>query len=191
MPVSKKFLFRSKVRMRTFNQLYVYFIHLLQAFLDLMPPFIRNLGFRLMLGRTGKHVFFDYGIYIKFPWLVEMGDDVSVNRGAQFFPAFKGSHKIVIGNDVYIGPNVCFFASGHDLNDLSQLAGNDIVVGDHVWIGANAIILPGVKVGSSSVIGAGSVVTKDIQENSIMAGNPARLIRGRTENSGDTSGKNG
>jgi acetyltransferase-like isoleucine patch superfamily enzyme len=65
---------------------------------------------------------------------------VAINRGVQFFPAYHGNHHIRLGNDVYLAPNVCFFASGHDINDLTRLVGDDIVIGDHVWIGANAII---------------------------------------------------
>lgn len=175
----KRGIFENKVRMRTINQLFVYVIHLVQGALNLMPPIIRNLGFRIMLGRCGSRVFFDYDIYVKFPWLVEMGDDVSINRGAQFFPAFHGNNRITLGSDVYLAPNVCFFASGHDVDDLSKLVGGDIVVGDRVWIGANAIILPGVTIGSGCVIGAGSVVTKDIPPNSVAVGNPARVIKTR------------
>jgi hypothetical protein len=58
----KKFLLANQVRMRIFNQIFAYVIHLVQMFLNLMPPFIRNLGFRLMLNRCGKNVFFDYKI---------------------------------------------------------------------------------------------------------------------------------
>jgi acetyltransferase-like isoleucine patch superfamily enzyme len=173
----KEFLLTNQVRMRIFNQMFAYVIHLVQGFLNLMPPFIRNFGFRLMLGRCGKNVFFDYNIYLKFPWLIEAGNDVAINRGVQFFPAYHGNHHIRLGNDVYLAPNVCFFASGHDINDLTRLVGDDIVIGDHVWIGANTIVLPGVTIGESSVIGAGSVVTKSIPPNSIAVGNPARVIR--------------
>lgn len=173
----KKVLFANQVRMRMFNQTFVYFIHLVQSFLNLMPPFIRNFCFRLMLSRCGRSVFFDYNIFIKFPWLVEAGNDVAINRGVQLFPAFHGNHRIVIGNDVYLAPNVCFFASGHDIHDFSQLVGGDIVIGDHVWIGANAIVLPGVTIGEGSVIGAGSVVAKSIPPNSVAVGSPARVIK--------------
>lgn len=170
-------LFANQRRMRLFNQTYVYAINLLHIILDLMPPFVRNFIFRIMLGKSGNNVFFDYAIYMKFPWLVEMGSDISVNRGVRFFPALKGRHKIIIGNDVYIAPNVGFFASGHDVRDLTKLVGGDIVVGDHVWIGADAIILPGVTIGPHTVIGAGSVVTRDIEGGVVAAGNPARVIR--------------
>ncbi len=165
--------------MRVFNAAYIYLIHLFDSFLSLMPPFIRSFGFRLMLGRVGKHSFFDYGLYFKFPWLVEIGSNVSINRGAQFFPGYKEKNRIILGDQVYVAPNVCFYASGHDVQDLTQIIGGDITIGDNVWIGANAIILPGVNIGSNCVIGAGSIVTHNIPENSVAAGNPARVIKAK------------
>ncbi|MFZ5920176.1 MAG: DapH/DapD/GlmU-related protein [Chloroflexota bacterium] len=179
MTQTNDYLYGDQVRMRRLNLLYVYLIHLVQLFLNIMPPFIRNFGLKLMLGKAGKHSFFDYNLYIKFPWLVEIGDNVSINRGGQFYPGFKEKSRIVIGNQVYIAPNVCFYAAAHDTEDLSRIIGADIRVGDNVWIGANSIILPGVTIGSNSIIGAGSVVTRDIPENSVAAGSPARVIKTR------------
>jgi maltose O-acetyltransferase len=175
----KQYLFRDQVRMRTFNQSYVYLIHLTQSFLNLMPPPLRNLGFRLLLKRMGRHTFIDYNVYIKFPWLVEIGEHVSINRGVQFFSGFKERYRVIIGNHVYIAPDVGFFAAGHDIRDLSQHVGGDIVVSDNVWIGARAILLPGVTIGENSIVGAGSVVTQDVPANRIAVGNPARVIRER------------
>ena len=62
--------------------IYIYFIHLLQLLLGLTPGFIRNPVFRLLLARCGKHVHFDYRVFIKFPWLVEMGETISIGDGA-------------------------------------------------------------------------------------------------------------
>lgn len=173
----KKTIYANQVRMRTLNQLYVYIIHLVQGFLNIMPPIIRNLCFKIIIRRCGNNVFFDYNVFIKFPWLIEAGNNVSINRGVQFFPSYHGNDRILLGNDVYLAPNVCFFASGHDTSDLSQLVGGSIIIGDHVWIGANTIILPGIEIGADCVIGAGSVVTKNIPANSIAAGNPAKIIK--------------
>lgn len=171
------FLFGSEVRLRTFNQWFVYALNLGHGFLNLMPPPLRNLGFRLALGRVGRHVYFDYGVYVKFPWLVEMGDHVSLNRGVQFFPGFRERSRIVLGSHVYVGPGVSFFAAGHEVREFSRHTGADIVVEDQVWLGAGAIILQGVRVGANSVVGAGSVVTEDVPPGTIVAGSPARVIR--------------
>ncbi len=180
----KRYLLANQVRMRIFNQMFVYVIHLIHSFLNLMPPFIRNFGFKITLGSCGKNVFFDYNIYIKYPWLVRIGNNVAINRGAQFFPAYHSNHCIILGDDVYLAPNVCFYASGHDINRLSQLVGGDIVIGNHVWIGANVIVLPSVSVGENCVIGAGSVVATSIPPNSVAAGNPARIIKTKEVSAG-------
>lgn len=174
-----RFLFKNPTRSRIFNHLFVYIIHITHMILNVMPGPIRNLGFRLLLARVGRNTFFDYNVYVKFPWLVEIGDEVSINRGVEFYPDFQGGHKIVIGNDVRIAPHVRFYASGHNLADISQHLGKAIIVEDHVWIGAQAIILPGVVIGHNAVIGAGSVVTDDIPPWSIAAGVPAQIIKTR------------
>ena len=84
-----------------------------------------------------------------------------------------------------IGPNVTITAGAHPispaLRDHDIQYNLPVIIEDHVWIGAGAIILPGVRIGKDSVIGAGSVVTKDIPAGSVAVGNPCRVIRQITE----------
>ena len=164
------------------NNSYVYIIHMVHVILNFMPGFVRNFCFRLMLKKLGSHTYLDYGVYIKFPWLVRIGSQCSINRGTEFYPDFFGRHEIIIGNNVRIAPNVHFYAAGHDISDMNYAhCGDEIVVGDDVWLGAGAMILPGVTIGSGTVIGAGSVVTCDIPERVVAVGNPARAIKSRKE----------
>jgi len=87
--------------------------------------------------------------------------------------------KIFICKGVYIAPNVGLITTNHDLNDLDKhQKGKNIVIGQNCWIGMNSIILPGVKLGKNTIVGAGSVVTKSFrQKNIIIVGNPAKIIR--------------
>ena len=82
-------------------------------------------------------------------------------------------------------PNVSIFTAGHPIHPDSRNSGYEygieITIGDNVWIGGNAVINPGVHIGNNVVIGSGSVVTKDIPDDYIAAGNPCRLIRKITE----------
>lgn len=90
---------------------------------------------------------------------------------------------VKIGNDVSCAGNVFITSENHGLNPLTKsfndnkLEHADVIIGDGAWIGEKAIILPGVKIGKKSVIGAGSVITKDIPAYSIAVGNPAKVIK--------------
>lgn len=89
--------------------------------------------------------------------------------------------KVRIGNHVYIAPNVSIYTAGHPLDVVLRRKGLEyarpVRIGDDVWIGGGVSILPGVTVGNNVVIGAGSVVNRDIPDNSLAAGNPCRVIR--------------
>jgi len=120
------------------------------------PPFHCDYGYNIY---TGKRVYFNVGCVVL---------DVC---------------KVSIGNYVFFGPGVQIYAATHPL-DASQrrkkAIGATIEIGDDCWIGGNTIICPGVKIGARAIIGAGSVVTKNVPEDSIYAGNPARSIRKKT-----------
>ena len=85
---------------------------------------------------------------------------------------------ITIDDDVLIAANVQLLSNNHDLQNRRVITCKPVHIGRRAWIGAGAAILPGVTVGENAVVGAGSVVTHDVEPNTIVAGNPAKLIRG-------------
>lgn len=125
--------------------------------------------------RIARDCFFDR------PECVLFGNDVFVNRKCQFHVGSSNHAKIVIGDSVWMGMDVCFVCSTHDIGRPYQRAGKatyySIIVGEGTWIGARCTILPNVKIGKGCIIAAGSVVTKDIPDNTMFGGVPARLIK--------------
>lgn len=93
--------------------------------------------------------------------------------------------KVTFGDNVFIAPNCVISTAGHAIDAEQRAKGLEfalpINVGDNVWIGANVSVLPGVTIGSNTIIGAGSVVNKDISEGVIAAGIPCKVIRKITE----------
>lgn len=94
---------------------------------------------------------------------------------------FLDVNKITIGDNVMVGPRVSFYTAGHptdaEIRNEALEFGLPITVKDNVWIGGNVVILPGVTIGKNSIVAAGAVVTKDVPDNVIVGGNPARIIR--------------
>ena len=115
------------------------------------------------------------------PLYIDYGKPVTIGKGCfiQQCCTFFGRGGITIGNDVFIGPKVNLITINHDPDPDNRSAtyGRPIVIEDKVWIGINSTILPGVRIGYGAIVGAGSVVTKDVPAMTIVAGNPARIIK--------------
>lgn len=125
--------------------------------------------------------------FVNPPFYCDYGSHIEV--GKNFFANYNCTildvAKVIIGDNCQIAPNVSIYTAGHPLhpavrNTLYEY-GIGVTMGDNVWIGGNTVILPGVHIGSNAVIGAGSVVTKDIPEWTIAAGNPCKVVRKITE----------
>ena len=115
------------------------------------------------------------------PLYIDYGKPVTVGKGCfiQQCCTFFGRGGISIGNDVFIGPEVNLITINHDVNPDNRSAtyGRPIVIEDKVWIGINSTILPGVRIGYGAIVGAGSVVTRDIPAGVLAVGNPCRVLR--------------
>lgn len=122
-------------------------------------------------------------VHIKPPLFVDYGFNITIGSGtfANYGLVALDVARITIGRDVQIGPNVQLLTPTHpvdpELRREKYEAAKPIVIGDNVWLGGGAIVLAGVSIGNNSVIGAGAVVTKDVPENVVAVGNPARVIR--------------
>jgi maltose O-acetyltransferase len=174
----KRVLYENQKIKQAANGAYIYLIFIVHVILNLMPSMLRSSIFKLLLRECGSNVSVDHNVYIKFPWLVSIGNTVSINRGVEFYSDFFSKSVIKIGSNVRIAPNVKFHASGHELQTGKFLhIGSDIEVEDNVWIGAGSIILQGVVIKEGAVVAAGSVVTKDVQAKTLVAGIPAKPIK--------------
>ena len=135
---------------------------------------------RLMGGQTGyaegSGFFLGYDDSISGEdgdYKFSIGDDTIIGEQG----VFDGRDKLTIGNHVDIASNVLIYNSEHDINNVAFEATNEPVdIGDYVFIGPRSIILPGVKIGMGAIIAAGAVVTKDVQDFSIVGGVPAKVI---------------
>lgn len=114
-------------------------------------------------------------LYIDYGRPVTIGERCFIQQCCTFF----GRGGITIGDDVFIGPKVNLITINHDINPDNRAAtyGRPIVIEDKVWIGINSTILPGVKIGYGAIAGAQSVVTRDVPPMTVVAGNPARIIK--------------
>lgn len=119
------------------------------------------------------------GVKIVCPNNIEFDNDDIINffSNGCYFQAPNA--KIIIGKGTKIAPNCGIITANHDLNDLNiQAEGKNIEIGKNCWIGMNSVILPGVKIGNHTIVGAGSIVTKSFEKGDcVIGGNPAKIIR--------------
>ena len=130
-----------------------------------------------ILGGMGNGVHIEPPFWCDYGRYIHIGDNFYANHGLVILDA----GGVEFGDYVFIGPNCGFHTSGHPLDAERRNAGLEyawpITVGNNVWFGAAVQVMPGVTIGDNSVIGAGSVVTKDIPAFSLAVGNPCRVIR--------------
>lgn len=135
---------------------------------------------RNILGSCGKNA------NINQPFRCDYG--CNIHAGDNFFANFNltilDEARVTFGNNVFIGPNVSIYTACHPINPIQRRSGIEwaqpVTIGNDVWIGGGATILPGVTVGDGAVIAAGAVVTRNVEPLTVVAGNPARAIKSIT-----------
>ena len=137
----------------------------------------RNEILKRLLGKTKDKYFIEPPFRCDYGYNIEIGENFYSNYNLIILDCAP----VKIGDNVLIGPNVSIYTAGHPLhyeirNQEYEYA-FPIIIGDNVWIGGNVVINPGVSIGENSVIGSGSVVTKDIPKNIIAIGNPCKVLR--------------
>ena len=136
---------------------------------------------RQILGKTGENVHIEAPFHCDYGYNIEVGENFFANYNFTVLDV----GRVRIGKNAQIAPNVSIYTAGHPVHPDSRNSGYEygigITIGDNVWIGGSVCIMPGVTIGDNVVIGGGSVVTKDIPDNVIAAGNPCRPIRTITD----------
>ncbi len=130
-----------------------------------------------LLGNTKENFLIEQPFICDYGYNIEIGENFYANHNLTILDC----NKVKFGDNVFIAPNCSFYTAGHPLDVETRNKGLEyakpIEVGNNVWIGGNVVILPGVKIGDNAVIGAGSVVTKNIPSNVLAVGNPCKVIR--------------
>jgi len=155
-----------------------------------MPP-SSNRGFgkigKKWRYKTARRFVASCGTNVNFEKNATFGTDLVIGSGSGVGINASLAGGVTIGENVMMGPDVIIYTRNHEFGDVSKpmntqgfSAPKPVVIEDDVWIGGRVIILPGVRVGMGSIIGAGSVVTKDVEKYCIIGGNPAKFIKKRS-----------
>lgn len=139
---------------------------------------MRSLFARLFLTKAGKNI--DIQKNARFSHTCVVGDNSGIGMEAKLYG------KVIIGNDVMMGPQCWIYTQNHEfryldrpMRDQGPQEEKPVVIGNDVWIGGRVTILPGVKIGNGAIIGAGAVVSKDVPDYAIVGGNPAHILKYR------------
>lgn len=137
---------------------------------------------RKLFGKTKGNFTIVSPFFCDYGYNIEIGENFFMNMDC----VILDGAKVKFGDNVFVAPHCGFYTAGHPLDVERRISGLEyalpITVGNNVWIGAHVCVLPGVSIGDNTVIGAGSVVTKNIPANVLAYGNPCRVIREITEN---------
>lgn len=137
---------------------------------------------RKLFGKTKGNFTIVSPFFCDYGYNIEIGENFFMNMDC----VILDGAKVKFGDNVFVAPQCGFYTAGHPLDVERRISGLEyalpITVGNNVWIGAHVCVLPGVSIGDNTVIGAGSVVTKNIPANVLAYGNPCRVIREITEN---------
>ncbi len=137
----------------------------------------RNEIMQKLFKSVGKNVWIEPDFRCEFGKNITIGNDVYINFGCVILDC----GQVRIGNSTLIGPNVGLFSGNHTTDAEERAAGGlipkPITIGNRVWLCGNVTVVPGVTIGDDTIIGAGSVVTRNIPSGVIAAGNPCRVLR--------------
>lgn len=135
----------------------------------------------LLLGKIKGDITIQPPFWCDYGYNIEVGENFYANHNC----IMLDGAKITFGDNVFVAPDCGFYTAGHPIDAERRNKGLEyaypITVGNNVWFGGGVKVMPGVKIGSNVVVGSGSIVTKDIPDNVIAAGNPCRVIREITE----------
>ena len=130
-----------------------------------------------IFAKTGENILVESSFQCDYGYNIFVGENFYMNHNGVILDAAK----VEFGDNVFIAPNCGFYTAGHPIDIEQRNKGLEyakpIKVGDNVWIGGNVVVLPGVTIGNNCVIGAGSIVVKNIPDNSIAVGNPCKVIK--------------
>ena len=137
----------------------------------------RQFIMRKIIRNTKNNFFLEQPFICDYGYNIEIGENFYSNHNLTILDG----NKVKFGNNVFIGPNCSFYTAEHPIDAETRNKGLEyakpINVGNNVWFGGNVVVLPGVTIGNNTIIGAGSVVTKNIPDNCIAVGNPCKVIK--------------